>query len=208
MKRFFVLLFVLVIIKCNSQSDHLLKDKKYLKHWESYENCCIYEIDTGVFKGVFLDGKQLGKNDVFFVNITCAFFQIDSGCNTVCDYFCPTSSELDSICAKTCVLFKSGAVLKDFPCFKKPDFFCQYIGVLHNNRKMLLISFQRNKSTNSNKKISQKRFELFKLIYSRICFVMPLDSQTVSCDSFWMLYDIGNDYIVKILPTRTTKMQN
>lgn len=198
MKRIFVLFFLLVIIKCNSQSVHLLKDEKYIRHWETYENCCVFEIDTGVFRGVFLDSKQLRNNDNFFTDIVDAFFQTDSSSNVLYD-FCPTKSEIDSGFKKICFTLKNDSVIKEYPCLQNPDFFCQYVGLLYNNKKMLIISFQRNDIKHKNKKTNQKRFELFKMIYSRIFFFKSIDSQIISCDSFWMLYDMDNDRIIKLL---------
>ncbi len=196
MKRIYFLVLIFAVVKCNSQPVHLLKDKKYLRHWESYANCCVAEIDTGVFKGVFLDGNQLSKNDVNFANIIGVFFQIESSRDSL-HYLCPIKSELDFFYTKLCLILKSDSVVKKHPCLQDPNFFCQYIELLYNNRTMLLISFQRNGSQNK-KKNKSKQFELFKLIYSRISFFSPLDSRYFSCDGFWILYDVDKECIIKM----------
>lgn len=179
----------LVPMVCCSQPIYLLKDKKYVNHWEQYANCCIHIIDTGCYRGVILDGKQLALNDSLFMPNIHKIMQMD---NSVDFNYHPTIAEISRTLSD-----------KDFMFFISRNlqinrYLCQYIGLTSNDRKMLLVTFQRDDSMNKSKRIQRKAFELFKLIYSRIFFVKPFDSRGDN-DGFALLYDVEDNQIVSIM---------
>ena len=187
-------LLLLIAIECSSQPIHLLKEKKYVRHWENYyENCCIHVIDTGLFPGVILDGRQLAHNDSFFLPIVNKLLPMDDIDSIQFD-FCPASADIKNYMARIQTLSEVSL----FPNSQTIGYFYQYVGLVSNNRKILLVNSQEDDSIEKDKRIQRKAFELFKLLYSRIFFKKPSCTIGNINDGFVLLYDINNDCIINL----------
>ena len=198
-KYFLFLLLFTPFILCKSQSIYLLKDKKYVKHWLSYDDCCVQEINSDFYKGLILDGCKLANNDATFMLRINGIIHLDT--DSCMHYtFLPTMAEVNNF---NKVIFNhhlelSLLTLTNATLMEK-QYLCQYVGIVCNNRRFLLVSFQKDETSGKSKRIQRKNYELFKLIYSRVLYNKPIDSQKITNEGFIILYDMDNNSIISLL---------
>lgn len=178
-----------------AQPIHLMNDKRYAQHWKSMNDCSLQEINSIHFKGISLDGCLLSQTD------KALFSTIESilGSDTTNNLTVECSVDIDEVYALERLLYevqKSNS--NDFPTIllKSGSFFRQYLGVTIFGEKYLFVSFQRDESFKRNKRIRNKNFDLFKLVYSRLFLFKHIDSPASQFDYFWLLYDPKTNTIV------------
>ena len=161
-----------------------LQDTAFLKkHWLKYSDCSIYNFNNINYNGILLDGKKIYKE---FSILSNAIYKITDLRIDSSNFIIIDSSIVIEFEKKITSISITNDTLLNGKCKDLQKYFRQYLAFNFQDKNYLLAGFTILDNNELNNIISSRWFYFEHHKY-------------FSCKQFYVLYDIGNKIIDKIL---------
>jgi hypothetical protein len=176
-------LIIFIIILFFYQKTFSQDTASLTKHWVRYSDCSIYYFNNINYNGILLDGKKIYKQ---FPIISNAIYKITNLRIDSCNFIIVDSSIVIEFENKFSSLSKNNDTILDRKCDDIQKYFRQYLAFIFQDKHYLLAGFTILDKNELNKIISSRWFYFEHHKY-------------FSCKQFYILYNIENKIIDKIL---------